>query len=106
MSDHEGLLRIILIVVLIVAVLVIIQSSWNIWTLNQVVGDDCACSGLSDGGVSAPTIFNIVMLVVGILLALWIVYLLLQSTCKNGEGTWVAPTIFKRGRQRFNTDEV
>ena len=74
--------RVALIVIVIVAVLIIIHASWSLSQISSTRGDDCACSGVSDGDLNSLRIYNIIMLLVGIGLLVYAIVMWLIPTAE------------------------
>jgi phage shock protein PspC (stress-responsive transcriptional regulator) len=75
--------QIALIVIIVVAVLIIINSSWNLAQLNKTVGDACTCSGISDMDINNLRIYSVFMLLVGIGLLVYAVLMFLMPTAEK-----------------------
>lgn len=66
MAVRSSTFQIALIVILIVGIILIIQSSWTLAQLNKTVGDTCNCSGVTDQDLTSLRMFAIITLFVGI----------------------------------------
>ena len=112
MNKSDEVLRMIFIVVIIVAILIIIQSSWNLWFVQSVSVDE----DLSDKDITALRVSNIIMLVIGALLVLYILWFYYSDGTSEGNSTRtsnknklesVSTTESKeRFRERFKRSDV
>ena len=89
-------LRIALIIIIIVAILVVIHASWTLNTINSTVGDECACSGVSDSQLSGLRTYTIIALLLAIGVAIYAVVMLLIPTAEARREAG------SRYRERFN----
>lgn len=72
-----------MIVIIIVAVLIIIHSSWTLAQLNKTTGDACTCSGVSDMDINNLRIYSVFMILVGIGILVYAVLMLLMPTAEK-----------------------
>lgn len=99
MGSSSDMLRMVAIVMIVVGILIIVQSAWNLWFINSSNGDDCACSGVSDGDKMCLQVFNGTLIVLGAILAFWALWILSGRTNEKSGST-------SRRRQRFSTDQI
>lgn len=72
-----------MIVIIVVAVLIIIHSSWTLAQLNRTVGDSCVCSGTTDMDINNLRIYSVFMVLVGIGIMIYAVLMLLIPTAEK-----------------------
>jgi len=72
-----------MIVIIVVAVLIIIHSSWTLAQLNRTVGDSCTCSGITDMDINNLRIYSVLMLLAGIGILVYAVLMLLMPTAEK-----------------------
>ena len=75
--------QIALLVIVIVGVLIIIHSSWTLSQLNRVVGDTCACSGVTDHELNHSRILSIIMLIIGIAIIIYAMIMFFVPTAER-----------------------
>jgi phage shock protein PspC (stress-responsive transcriptional regulator) len=71
-----------LVIIIIVAVLIIIQSSWTLSQLSRLSGDPCECSGVTDMEIYNLRMYSIIMLIVGLGI---LIYAILMMLMPGGE---------------------
>lgn len=72
--------QIALIVIIIVGIILIIQSSWTLAQLNKTRGDNCACSGITDQELNSLRIYSIITLLVGLGIIVYAILMFLMPT--------------------------
>lgn len=100
MSVSVTSLRIAMIVIIVVAVLIIIEASWSLQTINSTAGDACNCSGVSTDQLNSLRTLEIIMLLVGIGIAVYAVVMLILPTSK------ARAEAGERIRERFKRKET
>lgn len=70
--------QIALIVILIIGVILIIQSSWTLAQLNKTIGDACNCSGVTDQDLTSLRMFAILTLFAGIGVMIYAILMLMM----------------------------
>lgn len=77
MTVRNSTYQIALVILIIVAILAIIYSSWTLAQLNRTVGDTCACSGVSDMDLNNLKMMSVLMLIAGIAILIYAVVMML-----------------------------
>jgi hypothetical protein len=78
MAVKSSTFQIALLVILIVGIILIIQSSWTLAQLNKTVGDACSCSGVTDQDLTSLRMFATVTLFAGIGVIVYAVLMLIM----------------------------
>lgn len=72
--------QIALIVLIIVGIILIVQSSWTLTQLNKTVGDTCACSGVTDQELNSLRIMSILTLLIGLGIIVYAIIMFIMPT--------------------------
>jgi uncharacterized membrane protein YgaE (UPF0421/DUF939 family) len=80
MAVRSTTFQIAIIVMLVVAIILIIQSSWTLAQLNKTVGEGCSCSGVTDQDLNSLRMFNIITILVGLGVSVYAVLMLIMPT--------------------------
>jgi hypothetical protein len=93
-----------LLVIVIVGIILIIQSSWTLAQLNKTIGDDCACSGTTDQDLNSLRIFSIITMLMGIGIIVYAVIMYMIPTKEKRHE--VRDEVRNKIAERFSKKEV
>jgi len=80
MAVKSSTFQIALIVILIIGVILIIQSSWTLAQLNKTIGDGCNCSGVSNQELDSLRLFAILTLLAGLGVIVYAILMLMMPS--------------------------
>jgi tellurite resistance protein TehA-like permease len=83
MAVKSTTFQVALIVILIVGLLLIIQSSWTLAQLNKTVADACNCSGVTDQDVNSLKMYAIITLLVGLGVVVYAILMFIMPTSEK-----------------------
>lgn len=80
MAVRSSTFQIALIVILIIGVILIVQSTWTLAQLNKTIGSECNCSGVTDQDLNSLRAFSVITLLVGLGVIVYAILMLLMPS--------------------------
>jgi hypothetical protein len=77
--------QIALLVIIVVGIILIIQSSWTMAQLNKTVGDGCTCSGVVDQEITNLKLYSLMTLILGLGIIVYAILMFVMYSGSRGD---------------------